>query len=356
MKGSIRNDRWILYLSLALGYLAIRILNDWHDADEDLFASSINHVWRLPFVTLTNIYYFERVLPAITRRRKYLIYNIVLFIISIWAMFMFYAFGVYWWRGIGISLGIYTVFKPLSWNQAMQASVAYGLGSLVFFGLFAHIYNYYKLRTTAQTLQLEKQAAELNFLKSQTNPHFLFNTLNNIYSLTKYQPDLAPESILRLSKILRYMLYEASGPFIPVEKELTIIDNYIDLEKLRYNESLRINFSRDIEDLKQAIPPLLLIPFVENAFKHGVSESRGDKFVDIHLSIHQRRLVFTVKNSSEVLGSGPVKENIGLSNLQRQLKLLYEDYDLSLQQDKGVFIAILKINLSSHVKNQLYNR
>ena len=352
----LSNEKWKLYGWLALGYLAIRILIDSDNRDDQLLARSINNAWRLLVVTAINIFYFERVLPFVTRRRKYLIYNLVFFVFTFWCMFVAYAFGVYIWRGIGISLHIYSTFEQLSWNEAMQGSVGFGLGSLVFFGLFSHINNYFKLRTTAQTLQLEKQAAELNFLKSQTNPHFLFNTLNNIYSLTKYRPDLAPESILRLSKILRYMLYEASGSFIPVEKELTIIENYIDLEKLRYDDSLQINFSRNIEDMKQAIPPLLLIPFVENAFKHGVSETRGEKFVDIHLSIHQKKLAFIVKNSSEVLGSAPVKENIGLSNVQRQLKLLYEDYDLSLQQDKGIFVAILKINLSSYVKNQLYNR
>src|SRR4029077_9949741 len=104
---------------------------------------------------------------------------------------------------------------------------------------------------------------------------------------------------LRLSKILRFMLYETSGAFIAVEQELKIMSDYIALEKLRYDESLRINFNYDIEDMKQAVPPLLLIPLVENAFKHGVSETRSQPFVDIHLSAKQRHLEFIVKNSSE---------------------------------------------------------
>jgi LytS/YehU family sensor histidine kinase len=189
----------------------------------------------------------------------------------------------------------------------------------------------------------------LNYLKSQTNPHFLFNTLNNIYSLARDKSDLAPESILRLSKILRYMLYETGGAYIAIEQELKIINDYIELEKLRYDESLHINFNHDIEDLKQAIPPLLLIPLAENAFKHGVSETRGRPFVDIHLSIKQRQLSFTVKNSSETLPGENVKENIGLSNLRRQLELLYKDFNLSVQQGESVFTATLKINLASHV-------
>jgi LytS/YehU family sensor histidine kinase len=213
-----------------------------------------------------------------------------------------------------------------------------------------HTYDYIKLKQAAQQLRIEKQQAELNYLKSQTNPHFLFNTLNNIYSLARDKSDLAPESILRLSKILRFMLYETSGEYIAIEQELKIIVDYIALEKLRYDDSLRVNFNHDIEDMKQALPPLLLIPLVENAFKHGVSETRNQPFVDIHLSANKRQLTFLVKNSTEAFsGEGKVKENIGLSNLRRQLELLYSDYDLSVQQTESVFTATLKINLASHV-------
>jgi two-component system LytT family sensor kinase len=223
------------------------------------------------------------------------------------------------------------------------------MGSVFFFGILRHIFNYIKLKQAAQQLRIEKQEAELNYLKSQTNPHFLFNTLNNIYSLARDKSDLAPESILRLSKMLRFMLYETGGAFIAIEQELKIINDYIALEKLRYDESLQVNFNNNIEDMKQAIPPLLLIPLVENAFKHGVSETRGRPFVDIHLSVNKRQLNFVVKNSSESTEGNDVKENIGLSNLRRQLELLFKEYDLSVQQGKSVFTAVLKINLASHV-------
>jgi LytS/YehU family sensor histidine kinase len=264
---------------------------------------------------------------------------------------MFFSFGLYTWRIIGIGFGIYTPFPAFdSTEHAISEQMGYSMMTLFFFGVIRHIYNYTKLKQAAQKLRLEKQSAELNYLKSQTNPHFLFNTLNNIYSLARDKSDLAPESILRLSKILRFMLYETSGAFIAIEQELKIINDYIALEKLRYDESLSINFNYDVEDMKQAIPPLLLIPLVENAFKHGVSETRGFPFIEIHLSVKQRRLEFIVKNSSEVApGQGPIKENIGLSNLRRQLELLYKDYNLSVQQGDSVFTATLKINLASHV-------
>jgi LytS/YehU family sensor histidine kinase len=129
-----------------------------------------------------------------------------------------------------------------------------------------------------------------------------------------------------------------------------MIADYIELEKLRYDETLRINFNYNVEDLRQAIPPLLLMPLVENAFKHGVSEWRGSPFVDIHLAINNRKLLLEVRNSSEAIpGEKKAKENIGLSNLRRQLALLYKEYDLLVQQKDTVFTAVLKINLASHV-------
>jgi LytS/YehU family sensor histidine kinase len=264
---------------------------------------------------------------------------------------MLVSFGLYAWRYLGIQFHIYTALREeVSLLEGVSFQSQGGVPSIIFFGIIKHIYDHRKLKLATQQLRIEKQAAELNYLKSQTNPHFLFNTLNNIYSLARDKSDLAPESILRLSKILRFMLYETSGEYIAIEQELKIISDYIALEKLRYDDSLRISFNHDIEDMKQALPPLLLIPLVENAFKHGVSETRSQPFVDIHLSFNKRQLTFLVKNSSEEFPeAGSVKENIGLTNLRRQLELLYTDYSLSAQQGESVFTATLKINLSSHV-------
>jgi LytS/YehU family sensor histidine kinase len=246
---------------------------------------------------------------------------------------------------------VYTALKDfVEVDEALQNQMGYSVGSVFVFGIGRHIYNYIRLRQAEQQLRIEKQQAELNYLRSQTNPHFLFNTLNNIYSLARDKSDLAPVSILKLSKILRFMLYETAGHYISIEQELKIIDDYIALEELRYDESLRVNFNHDVEDMKQAIPPLLLIPLVENAFKHGVSETRNRPFVDIHLAINKRKLVFVVKNSVELSQSEiGIKENIGLSNLRRQLELLYTDHSLAVEHDKDIFIATLKIDLASHV-------
>jgi sensor histidine kinase YesM len=351
MKISVQLKRFIFYLWVAIPFLLLWLIHDLVNQPETFFERAVNNTWRVSYVTVLNFILFEYILPFIRRKRKTIFYNILIAIPVFFVFIMLCSWGLYAWRLFGIAVHIYT---PLiiftSAGHAVADQMGYSVSSICFFGIIRHIYNYTKLRQATQQLRIEKQQAELNYLKSQTNPHFLFNTLNNIYSLARDKSDLAPESILRLSKILRFMLYETGGAFISIEQELKIISDYIALEKLRYDDSFHINYNYDIEDMKQALPPLLLIPLVENAFKHGVSETRNQPFVDIHLSIKQRQLTFIVKNSAESFAvDGGVKENIGISNLRRQLELLYKDYNLSFQQGGSVFTATLKINLASHV-------
>ncbi|MFL5786767.1 MAG: sensor histidine kinase [Flavisolibacter sp.] len=350
MKNSIYKKRIILYLWISFSFLMLWLISDLISNTDTFVPRAFNNIWRVLYVTFLNFVLFEYALPFIRRKRKWVVYNILIGILLLWVIMMLYSFGAYLWRLIGIGLHIYTpLITYTNTGKAVENSFAYSVSSICFFGVTSHIYDHIKLVQAAQQLLIQKQVAELSYLRSQTNPHFLFNTLNNIYSLSRDKSDLAPESILRLSKILRFMLYETSGSFIAIEQELKIINDYISLEKLRYDESLRVNFNYNIEDLKQAIPPLLLIPLVENAFKHGVSETRSNPFVDIHLSVNKRILTLTIKNSTESLPDQAVKENIGISNLRRQLELLYKEYDLSLQPGKMEFIATLKINLGSHV-------
>lgn len=351
MKLSINIKRLKFYLWVGAAYLLIWLFHIVINYPDTLASRVLNETWRAVYITFVNFVFFEYVMGFILKKRRYFLFNIVLFVFALWLMLMVCSFGLYVWRGIGIGLHIYTAlttFKSLSEALTIQAS--FGIMSILFFGIIKHIYDYRKLIESTQRLRIEKQEAELSYLKSQTNPHFLFNTLNNIYSLARDKSDLAPESILRLSGILRFMLYETGGDYITIEQELKIIDDYIALEKLRYDETLSVNFKYEIDDIKSPIPPLLLIPLVENAFKHGVSETRDHPFIDIYLKSDNKQLEFSVKNSAEEpSGEGKVKENIGLSNIRRQLELLYKVYDLSLSQSDGVFTAILKINLANHV-------
>jgi two-component system, LytTR family, sensor kinase len=357
MKTSIDIKLVKFYLWVGLAFVALWLISDLHDNSGSFLPRLFNNLWRAPYFIAVNFIFFEYIIPFVLRKRGYLIYNILLAIPVLFIFMMVWSYGMYAWRLLGVALHIYTSLSTSnSIGHTLAVMMGYSMSSVFFFGILRHIYNYVRLRQSQQQLHIEKQAAELNYLRSQTNPHFLFNTLNNIYSLARDKSDVAPESILRLSKILRFMLYETSGNYISIEQELKVMSDYLELEKLRYDESLRINFNYDVEDMKQAIPPLLLIPLVENAFKHGVSETRGKPFVDIHLSIRNRKLSFVVKNSSETnQGEKTVKENIGLSNLRRQLELLYTDYNLSVQPSDSVFTAVLEINLASHVENKMHH-
>ena len=339
------------YLWVGLGYLFMGFINTIGDYPDRFFAVVFNNLWAAVYLIPVNYLLFEYSIPFVLKKRETIIYNILISIPLLFLYMMLYSYGAHVWRLLGIQLHIYTplgTFKSL--EALLENQMGFSVGSVFFFGIIRHIYRYIKLKQATQQLLIEKKTAELNYLKSQTNPHFLFNTLNNIYSLARDKSDLAPESILRLSKILRFMLYETGGNYIAIDQEIKIIGDYIALEKLRYDDSLRINFNYDIEDMKQAMPPLLLMPLVENAFKHGVSETRNQPFVDIHLSINKRQLMFVVKNSTEDSPTDKnVKENIGLSNLRRQLELLYKEYNLVVQQNVSAFTATLKINLASHV-------
>ena len=344
---SINKERVKIYLWIGLAYFLLWVFIDLVHKENYFFYRIINNIWLISYLVVLNFILYEYLLPSIKLTWK----RMLLAPFLLFAFMMLLSFGFYGWRHLGIQLHIYKQIRThATIMKGVEYHFPYAFASIFFFGIIRYTYDLRKLKQTAQQLRIEKQQAELNYLKSQTNPHFLFNTLNNIYSLARDKSDLAPESILWLSKILRFMLYETSGDYIAIEQEVKIIRDYIELEKLRYDETLRINFNHDIEDMKQAIPPLLLIPLVENAFKHGVSETRHQPYIDIHLSVKKRNLLFTVKNSSEKLNDdGTVKENIGLSNLRRQLELLFTEYHLTVQQLDNSFTATLKINLASHV-------
>jgi two-component system LytT family sensor kinase len=359
MKIFTNRKRLQFYLCLGTVWLLLWLFNSFINHQRTFATQSLNEIWQVSYLVFVNYIFFEYSLPFIRRKRSNSLFNILIGVLLTAIHLALVSFGLYAWNLLGIALHVYTQFRytilfPDNFINRLIDAAYYeaqsGIASVFFFGVAKLFHHNIILRQTAQQMQLEKQEAELNFLKSQTNPHFLFNTLNNIYALAREKSDLAPESILRLSKILRFMLYETNGAFINVEQELEIISDYIELEKLRYDDSLRINFKHEIEDLKQPLPPLLLIPLIENAFKHGVAETGDQAFVDIQLVVDRQQLSFVVKNSAEKSdGEKQVKENIGLSNLRRQLQLLYTDYNLAVSRNETDFSATLRINLASHV-------
>lgn len=336
-----------LYVYMALSFLLLYSFGEYFEYPDTFARRIVNSIFLISYLSLLNYIIFEKVIVLLKRIRK----NILLVFFILFITLLFYSFGLYGWRFLWIWIGVYKNYTPqLSHLKGVEVHTQFSIASIIFFAIVRNIYNNVQLREKNNQLMIEKKEAELNYLKAQTNPHFLFNTLNNIYSLARDKNDLAPESILRLSKILRFMLYETGGNAIAIADELKIMQDYIELEKLRYDATLSVTFKTAIENEKQLLPPLLLIPLVENAFKHGVSETRSNPFVSIDLLVQQQELLFTVKNSTDENDDQVlVNENIGLSNLRRQLQLLYKEYDLSVGKQHAVFTALLRINLASHV-------
>lgn len=205
-------------------------------------------------------------------------------------------------------------------------------------------------RHQLEVLQKEKANTELKFLKAQTNPHFLFNTLNNLYSLTLEQSEKAPEVVLKLAGMLDYMLYQCKDPEVPLEKEIALIHDYIDLESLRYGDKLTLNFTHHLHNPNVMIAPLILISFVENAFKHGASNNLKKSIIQIELTTNQDQLCFKVFNTLPTSKQSNTKNGshsgIGFSNSQRQLELNYKNnYDLKSTQTDTDFQIVLNINL-----------
>lgn len=197
-------------------------------------------------------------------------------------------------------------------------------------------------------LEKEKAETELNFLKTQIHPHFLFNTLNNLYVLTLKKSDKAPETVIKLSEILDYILYKGNDEVVTVEKEIKLLDNYIALEKLRYGDQLRVSFCKDVDDFSIGISPLLLLSIVENAFKHGASSQLDEPEIKIALSIKDGYLFFKVYNTKSEhtqTDSTNYRKGIGMSNIRRQLALVYTEYKFEIIEGKNDYLVNLSINL-----------
>lgn len=220
---------------------------------------------------------------------------------------------------------------------------------ILILGIAIALKQYYisqNLRENQQLLEKEKLETELNFLKAQINPHFLFNTLNNIYSLARKKSDETPELILKLSKLFRFVLYETQSKKITISQEVQFLNDYIELEKVRYKDRLSVLFEYQIDNENTLIAPLILIPIVENAFKHGGSEAISKGFIKIFLKLNNNKLFFDVKNSFEKETINENQSGIGLKNLKRQLELMYPTFDLIIKNEETIFNAKLIINLN----------
>lgn len=277
--------------------------------------------------------------------------SMVVFVLARRAFNYYYTYPLYYPIGQTTTS---LLFLPKVLIEAVSTYLIVGLYSMFYF-----VKAWYEEQRVAQALKQEKTEAELNLLKSQVHPHFIFNTLNNIYSYAIQQNSKTPHLIHRLSSFLSYNLYDSKLHSIPLTKELEYIDSYIELERVRYGDKLdvSVNVYDKVEDFH--ISPLMLLPLVENCFKHGFSSSIPETcWIRIDITRQKEWLTIKIENSvgeqSEENNSG-TKNGIGLENVRRRLEIIYPgSHEFRCRCERDSFLSILKLrNLNSvHVNGK----
>ncbi|CAM1362134.1 putative two-component system sensor protein, no kinase domain [Tenacibaculum sediminilitoris] len=216
--------------------------------------------------------------------------------------------------------------------------------TLYFLALFfTFFYWLFKQIKSIIRLKNEKTKTELMHLKSQVNPHFFFNTLNNLYGLVGKDAKKAQELILKLSDMMRYSVYDGEKDTVLLSEEVTYLQNYIELHKMRYHKAIDIQFNIDIADNDYKVMPLLFIILLENAFKHGVENLRKNAYVHLNLTAHQNAINFEIENNFDATEES-LEEGIGLQNLKRRLELMYpKNHTLTTSKTDGIYHAKLNI-------------
>ncbi len=325
---------WIAYFS----FNVIR----WGSYFEDYWYSLKSNLVEFPLhivIVYFNIFYL---IPKFILTRKFKRYVLFLFV----SLLLLYC--------IRTGLNLLLVTKNI-WPEAEGVQQAFTfnhiiaviLGELYVVALASAIkltFDWIYEKRRAEDLQKMQLSTELDFLKSQIQPHFFFNTLNNLYALTLEKSDAAPTVVLKLSDIMQYVLYDVKEPLISLYDEINYIQNYLDLEKLRYGDKVhsKITISGNIEDVN--VPPLLFLPFIENCFKHGAHENET---IDVHIKfeiIKNKTLKFCVINSFEHINENIQKHGIGIQNVKRRLQLLFKhNFKLKTFVKKQHYFVKLKI-------------
>jgi sensor histidine kinase YesM len=327
-------------------FFAFPFLVFWRYPDFNIVDGIIHHSETvLPLMTIFYLNYFVLTEKFLFHRKtgKFLLYNIL--------SILFIGIVIRFWQRNAMppmpfnprfqNGNIFQEIPFILWN-ALSLFTAAVLGVTI-----RMTGKWYKTETERQREQNERTEAELKNLRQQLNPHFLFNTLNNIYAQIAISPEKAQESMLELSKLLRYVLYENNGNFVPLERELNFIHNYVELMRIRLNPEVDMRMNINIVDKDKLIAPLMFIALLENAFKHGISPTQ-QSFIDIYIYQNkEKQLNCTIKNSyfpkdqTDQSGSG-----IGMENLRRRLEILYPNkYVFRAEKVGNEFVAELILPL-----------
>lgn len=328
----------LLFWLFALIFLCSMEYSTTHGDFGSILLKQITNVLFYAVLVYGNIYYL---IPNYFQDKRYPAYFIllILFVIIITPIY---------------SLALYLIAfdDPIERSALLKLKNYYYFFNLFIAGastVFVIIKDWIFQKKEKRELENRNIQSELNFLKSQINPHFLFNTLNSLYALTLVKSDRAPDIVIKLSEMMRYMLYECNEKFVSLENEISYLKNYIELEKLRQPADVYIDFrlSGDFDHLN--IAPLILISFLENSFKHGISTTLNYGYVKLEINIVDKILEFKIVNSLDK--KRKTKKNgvggIGLLNAQKRLDLIYPDhYSLEIDESDNSYTVNLNINLN----------
>ncbi|WP_109853195.1 sensor histidine kinase [Aquimarina sp. AU58] len=333
----------LFWIGIFLYFTLSANIDNYNGSYLQLFESYIIFIAIQILIAYTCLYYL---VPNFLNKGKtgWFVLWLIILLFVMYAMYIYYRIYYY-------DVRYFDYYSPIVQHYAKQSFWERLLSFSVFLSksikfltptALLLMFRFYKNQQNYLKLNEQKKIAELTALKNQLNPHFLFNTLNNLYALAIKKSDHAPEVIEKLSDILDYMLYRCNSKFVSIQKEIELIENYIALEKIRYGNRVRISFKNNsTEDSK--IAPLLLLTFIENAFKHGVTQELKEAFISITISSDSNHIIFNIENSKSTISVENKNQRcIGLSNVQKQLDLLYgDDYSLDIKEESDKYCVRL---------------
>ncbi len=279
------------------------------------------------------------ILPKYLSKRKYWIYTLLVSILIVGSSLLKYSFA-YLFKEVILLKG-----KALiPFNEYFIGAVFTGVFFIFLSTAYKFAVDWFLNEKVRKNLENEKLVAELAFLRSQVNPHFLFNSLNNIYSLAYQKSDKAPEAIMKLSEIMRYMLQESNEPKVKLAREIRYLENYIELQRLRFKDQAYVDLHISGDYSEQSIAPLILISFIENAFKHGVVSDASHP-IEIKIELSNRDLFFSIRNKKSLFNKDE-SSGIGLNNVKRRLDLLYSGkYVLEIDDEIDTYYCGLSLKI-----------
>lgn len=313
-----RNKVFLLHLSFWILYFSYRVYDiaGYLGLKKTLFYVSIPTTFN---IVASYVHYFL-ILPGWIQRKNIIRYTIQLLLLLVLVLTLRIITENYAFANVITNESYYKTLKAARIVSTLWDTLSF----LIFTGMIRFTLEWFDLENKKRQLENEKLVAELNYLKAQINPHFLFNTLHNLNYLVYSGSKRSTEVIIKLSNIMRYMIYDANRERVSLKKEIEYMNDYILLESIRLNESFKIAFDIQGNIQEQEIAPLIMITFLENAFKHGVSDQEKDCWISVTLHVMEKQIVYSVSNKKiDQRVNTKLKSGFGLDNVKKRLNLSY---------------------------------